>query len=411
MNRGNHQQLIQFIEEKLGQGKSQGWTNGNFEKLSAEVRRETKVYISTATLKRIFGKVKVSEGYTPHRSTIEALEQFVDFEARIQTEDTERQLQVKYLRVAMIGIASLLAVGLALAGLEGGGSHPTSNIVGGNLVITKVEGKCPSTAFFDLRLDSLPGYHLWFGDESPLMNLPVKKRHHLTHFYAYPGYFTPELKYHGKTIAREDQVLVETDGWQAFAYLFETEELNKRYYPLLLSHNISAEGVFHVTKPSLANIGLDTTQILVVRLDNYGPTGVSADTMVYEARLKNDEFWPGVRCYSMIVRIQGTKGKIECKLVAEGCSGYSRIILGDSLVSDKLALLPLAVDVSDWNDLEISNEQGQVSLTLNGHLFYTGTYAGTLGELIGTSTIFHGSGKVDHISLKAHDQEVLTTPF
>ena len=65
----------------------------------------------------------------------------------------------------------------------------------------------------------------------------------------------------------------------------------------------------------IGGLGLDTTKVISTRIDNYKETHFSADQFSYRAELKNDTFWPGIRCYSAIITIQGSEGKIELKLV------------------------------------------------------------------------------------------------
>ncbi len=410
MNKEIHERLLRFIEEKMNQGRREDWTNGDFDRLSNQVRKETKVYLSTATLKRIFGKVQVKKGYTPHRSTLEALKQFVDYEKRSRIEELKDQQRRRQITGWGLGMAGILIVTLAIF-LWPSPGHSDSTSVRGSIDLDRLEGSCPSTAFFNLELDSLPGFRVKFGDESPKQQITPKSSQKISHFYAYPGLFRPQLWFRKQLLAHTEPVLVETQGWQAFAHLYKVEvNTEHRYHPIKLSESLE-DGVFHPSKAELAKAGLDTTDILVVRLDNYAPLGVSADEFVYQARLKNDEFWPGVRCYSIIVLIQGTEAKVEFKLVAEGCSGYAQATLGDSTLKFQVDLLPLALDVGKWNTFEVSNKESQVSLKANGEELFSGSYAGSLGEIVGTSVIFHGSGSVDYIKLSARGQEILSTPF
>lgn len=67
-----------LIEEKLGWGKSSDWQTRDFESLSERMFEETKVLISTSTLKRIWGKVRYDSA--PNMATLNTLAQFIGVE-------------------------------------------------------------------------------------------------------------------------------------------------------------------------------------------------------------------------------------------------------------------------------------------------------------------------------------------
>ncbi|WNJ16572.1 hypothetical protein [Pontibacter sp. G13] len=409
MNKDALPKLIKFVEQKLDRGKCENWTNGDFEILSAEIRRATKVSISAATLKRIFGKVSVSEGYSPQRATLDALMQYADFEAKEQAATTvsqKRRLHYRWL----VGVASIFAILLIGWQMWMNSSNEPAFQPQGTITLQSLEGTCPSTAFFRLALDSISGYRVTFDDESKPLAIPPVAEFSFPHFYAYPGYFTPKLWHDNRIVATGEPVLVETEGWQAFASLYKDSEPRTRFHPIRISDNVT-DGEFFISKPHLSQAGLDTTKILVVQLDHYSPMHVSADEFVYQTRIKNDEFWPGLRCYSMHLRIQGTEGKVEFKLVGEGCSGFSEATIGKHKVTDKVRLQSLALDVSEWNDIQISHLANRVELLVNDRLLFEGKTLESLGELIGTSLIFHGSGKVDFVKLSVGGKKRLESPF
>lgn len=55
------------------------WSDANYIVLSEAVTRETKIYISKNTLKRVFGKLKTNESYHPQITTLNALAIFVGY--------------------------------------------------------------------------------------------------------------------------------------------------------------------------------------------------------------------------------------------------------------------------------------------------------------------------------------------
>ena len=68
------QKCLSLIEEKLNWGDSNLWHNDVFIELSEKIQDETKVLLSSTTLKRVWGKVNYNSA--PSISTLNALAQF-----------------------------------------------------------------------------------------------------------------------------------------------------------------------------------------------------------------------------------------------------------------------------------------------------------------------------------------------
>ena len=84
----------ELIEKKLAWGKSDTWRSQDFETLSEKILEETKVMLSSTTLKRIWGKVSYES--TPNMATLNALAQFAGYENwRVFTATDFQPLQEK----------------------------------------------------------------------------------------------------------------------------------------------------------------------------------------------------------------------------------------------------------------------------------------------------------------------------
>ena len=63
-------------------------------------------------------------------------------------------------------------------------------------------------------------------------------------------------------------------------------------------------------------------------------------------------------------------------------------------------------------DITVTNKNKQVSVNLNDQLVFSDSYQQSIGEIIGTSMVFHGSGSVDYIYLTSGDgKTVMGTDF
>ncbi|MFY0689943.1 MAG: hypothetical protein JXQ90_22420 [Cyclobacteriaceae bacterium] len=96
-------------------------------------------------------------------------------------------------------------------------------------------------------------------------------------------------------------------------------------------------------------------------------------------------------------------GSHDFKLVGEGCSIYSEMTLGTEQV---LSIPELVAVMKQWNDIIIQNQLGQLSLNINQSQKIVRPLPDSMGEIVGTSIIFHGSGEVDQLSLRAQNKMI-----
>lgn len=389
-NKGKNNKLLNLVANEFGRGSYKLWKNKEFEDLSFAIHRRTKVLISPATLKRIFGKVSTKESYTPQSNTLEALQDFV---ADTVSEDNKKDhVRLKWILFAIIPL--LLVVLWFLVPFN----NSTNTIKNGQLSLMKIEGEGPTTAYFNF---TVPEYKdtvfLDFGDGSEWFPI-LKSDQSRSHFYHYPGYFSASLRTRHHVVSDTLKIFVPTKGWQSLTHYFDIDKI-ERYFPVPLISN-TRQGVFHASRRNLSSLGIDSTEIVVVRLDNFKQTNVSGDSFDFKVRFKNGSFWPGVRCFSVHLSIIGTKGKIEHKFSGEGCSHYSYYTLGEKTISGTMDdLSMLSVDLHQWSDISILNDQKCVSVMKGDSLLYTDSYEQSIGNILGCTVLFHGSGSVDYIRL------------
>lgn len=386
-------EILQQTEERFGRGSSDDWRNRDFEDLSFEINLSAKILISSATLKRMFGKVKTAHEYFPQESTINALKIYSDYTEPVQSipQSTNKKQFIYY------GIA-IAAVILSAYFLFLNSSDDYKGPL--ELELIKVEGLGPATAFFKYSIpETKDSLFLNFGDETDRYTLNDKNETY-SHFYAFPGLFNAYILDEKKNVLSDTvKVFVPTDGWRAHAHYFE-KELKERYYPVPIESN-SHNSIFHASKHQLANLGLDSTEIVVVRLDNFNKTVFSGDQFIYKSRFKNSSFWPAVRCFSVYFTIQGSMGEIRFKVVGDGCSHYSEYIIGEKKGKGTTQdLKNLVVDINKWNEIKIENKNKHVRVSLDDAIIFEDAYKKSVGNIIGTSIMFHGSGWVDFVHLQ-----------
>lgn len=395
--------ILQAVEKRFNRGKSSQWRNKDFEDLSFEIHRASKILISAATLKRLFGKVKTKDNYTPQQGTLEALITYSDFSNRDHSQNNIRYRLI----AAIVGI--LVVAGVVISWLN---SKPFSNnmqALSCALQLEKLEGIGQATAFFNYELSYNDSMFLDFGDATAPIFLPHPKGTR-THFYGIPGYHLATLKGKNMKHGASTTVFVPSEGWQVFSYYYAEHPVS-RYYPIPFSDCL-VNGSFHPSAKILAKAGLDTTKIISTQLCNYAPTGQNADSFRLQARCKNDTFWPGVRCFSIYFTIQGSKGKVMIKLTDEGCSGYGEYVIGEKLATGSTSdLSAFAIKIQEWSVLEIRNTERQIHVLINGTQVFSDEYQNSLGEILGTNILFHGSASIDYLKLETPKGPIFDQDF
>lgn len=377
-------QTQKAVIKKFNRGGPSEWRNRDFEDLSFEIKKSTRILISAATLKRIFGKNKTSDSYFPQQTTIDALKNYSGYEEK-------RTAPIKWWWL-------LFLLPVVIIFLFRNKTKNNDTPVSGTIELFKIEGSNPATAFFNLSFpESNDSVFIRFGDDYPPQYL-LPNQKSITHFYGRPGLFHAFLQTRQQIISDTVNVLIETNDWQALAAYYH-QEFNDRYYPIPLIMASGPHG-FHPTKKTLFSVGMDTTRIVVLHLENFRRTGANADSFALKTRLKNVSFWPAIRCYSVYVDVLGSKNKIRFKLTNEGCSSFGEFVLSEKKGTGRTGdLSEFTIDIKKWTDVEIKNENRNVKVKINSNEVFDETYTQPLGEIVGVSLQFHGSGYVDYFEL------------
>jgi len=207
-------------------------------------------------------------------------------------------------------------------------------------------------------------------------------------------------------ISNNETFTVSTRGWQALAAYYQ-QTYQERYFPLPIINNIHT-GFFHVSAAQMHRIGMDTSRIVVTRLDNFDFNPIDGDNFSVETALKNTGYWAAIRCNSVIIKLSGTKGQIDFKFVNPGCSRWLYYRLANEIITaDSVDLSQFAQDLSQWRNIRIENHNQDIRLFLDKNQIFQQSYSSSIGQLKGISYIFHGSGYVDFCQLKDSDKNII----
>ncbi|WP_145957560.1 hypothetical protein [Labilibaculum antarcticum] len=391
-----YKKRLNFIKkgviQKFGKGQSTNWRNRDFEDLSFDINKASKVLISATTLKRIFGKSKTSDKYYPQESTLEAMEKY----ATITVNEKITILHFFKKTTFLLLIVPILIAGILL--LYRLQISSSDKLISAKIELKKIDGANPATAFFHYEIpDTKDSLFVSFGDEYPLKHLLATKQL-ISHFYRHPGIFNVNVSTRRQVLSDTLKLFIPTTDWQALAHYYH-QNYTERYFPVPIELTTGDEG-FHPTRKDLANIGMDTTQIIVLRLDNFKKTGINGDTFNLKTRIKNINYWPTIRCYSAYINVIGESGLISFKLTNEGCSQFGEFTLSEKTAQGSYAdLTNFSLNIKSWNEIEIKNTNQHVQVNINSAIVFQEEYNNSIGEVLGVSLRFHGSGYIDYFEL------------
>lgn len=407
MNKANKtdqlQNILLQVENKFGRGKCSNWKNREFKDLSFEILKSTKVAISPGTLKRIFGKVKTTEEYFPQTATLDALVKYsgslppTEIPTIINSpESTGKSTQWWFLIFPVI----LLVVFIVIIFLNPKSTVPA---IKAELKLIKTEGKNPCTAYFQYHIpETKDSVFINFGDgRLPTHLSPGTKM--IAHYYEYPGLFSTAIFSNSKRISEKSIVRVKTEGWQSLAYYIANPSKRERYYPVPVIKK-SHEGTYSPKMHDLFLLGMDTTQLIETRLDNFFYGQQNGDSFSFSTRLKNDGKWSAVRCNTTVIYITGEHGSLMFKFVKPGCSLWLELRLSEKHTTGvNTDLSNLAIDLTSWRDVRIENQSQTIHLYIDGKQVLTDSYTKSIGNIAGISYTFHGTGSVDYCRLNTLD--------
>jgi hypothetical protein len=409
--------ILSEIEAKFGRGGSTNWINRDFEDLSFEIKKQTKVTISALTLKRIFGKIQTPDEYLPQKATLQALENYSGFTAKTQhqksivvavVDDVKSESLIspelnpinpkkKYRFLFIVAITVLLISVLFVLFVP---KETENKALSGTLKLIKTEGENPKTAFFEYTTpNTTDSIKILFDEEYPPVYVVNGNSQKTTYYFQYPGLFKVCMLNKSKVISDTIPVFVASKGWQALGYYFD-QKYNERYFPIDFKKCCSS-GFFHPTKQLLSATSLDTTKIAVIRIDNFRKTGKNGDSFTLETTFKNPEQWPGIRCNSIYLYIQGTEGKIRFRFANPGCSYWIDYQLSEKKVTNKdTDLSTFTFSLNDWQQFRLENRNKKVELFINNSRRFSDTYKKSIGEIVGVTVLFHGNGYIKDYLLK-----------
>jgi hypothetical protein len=405
--------IIRKIEKKLSWGKVTFWTDNEYKKLSLLLYKDTTISISPQTLKRLFGKVKYKDVYTPQPATKNALARFLkynDWEAFVQDQAGRKfrftsflndRNKAKNRKLILILSVSIVVTALAAFFLYRGNRCRSIIFYTRNL-----SGITPYTVSFHYDISGLGNRKAYIDfdhkeeeDNSP-GELLDKSRTLINHCFESPGFFHVTVSSEGIVLASA-KIHVLSDGW--VSYCFNDDNFILRKFVFGLEKKVRDtldDGLLYISPKEINNQGFNGNTVFYLEHMLYKDFHVSADSCSLEVRYKNSPATGGISCYDSEFRIIGENGLASVMLVQKGCYRWSEITVGEKHLNGKYNdLSSFSTDLSSWNVLRMNLKNGKAAITNGSDTIFTCHFVRQLGIVKGIRLVTKGSGAFDYVKL------------
>jgi hypothetical protein len=406
----------QKVAEQIGEKPISEWTNSDYIRLSGLLSRKTTIHLSESTLKRIFGKSKISDRYYPQKATRDALAKFIgyrdwyEFEfknpvsgpkttvqekpstvntAEVRKEESNKKLLYV---IAFIILAAFIAI---VALRRSDTDYLIQNV---KLKCVNPEGLTPHSALFKLELkgpfpDTSLHFSVDFGDDR------VKRINFVdslfNHYYEVPGRYYPVLFYKNKPIDT-GYVYLQSKGWIAItSIMYDTT----RVYPVL-TKDLALRKPIKVSAKEVYSAGVDTNRTFFVAFSNIKPTTISGDNFELSAHLASSENRAGVRCSQVDLFIYGEKDKHMFGIIKPECVAWAHYQFSENIkAGEKHDLRALGHDLTNGADVKLRIENKHVKLFINSKEAFKTQYNKSIGKIMGIKIAIAGIGYFDNLQI------------
>ncbi|GAB3516564.1 hypothetical protein [Emticicia fontis] len=418
-----------LIEEKLGWGNSEKWTNQDFEDLSQRIFEATAITLSPTTLKRIWGKVKYDSA--PTVTTLNTLAQFIGFEhwrtfrqnhfpknghTEVEepvipandevpnaepTQTAKRPYLFSYILPILLVLGAVSWYFLSQKQEVPVQINPADFSFSSKKVVSV---GVPNSVIFDYDATKASNDSVYIQqDWDPSRRTKVAKdQHQYTSVYYRPGSFLAKLVI-GNQVVKEHNLFIQTDGWlplidqNPIPVYFNQEDAIKDGKLGLSVETIQAQNI--PLKPAAPTVEY-------ANLKDFGD--IRTDNFIFETSIKNT-FREGASVCQFTeigLRCEGTA--IMIRLSAKGCISDNNLFFIDRNISGKEHdLSAFGNDFKDFVKVRCESVNGQVKIFVDGKLAYELPYKSPVSKIMGITYRFQGSGFVDDVKLSKGDGKVV----
>ncbi|CCH57633.1 hypothetical protein BN8_p06831 (plasmid) [Fibrisoma limi BUZ 3] len=399
-----------LIERQIDFGSPEGWTTGDFDRLSADILSRTGVCLSVTTLKRVWGKVKYDS--SPTLTTLNALVQFIgyanwyDFQQPTSGENTGSRSLVT---PAPLGSARRMRQFVPMPYLVFTGIVVT--LVGVLFVFLNtrqpvslsprdfsfssqpVTRGIPNTIVFTYDATASPTDSVFIQQswDPKRRQLVSRNNHQHTSVYYDPGFFRAKLVI-GQQIVREHHLLIPSEGWHVSVF----RDPVPVSFP---ASQLVSNGILHLPVKAIKehNIPMQPEAPIVRYRNIRAMPGLRTDNFVLETRLKSDFAQGSSVCQQALIMIHGKEDMFFIPLSAKGCVSTLNLYAGGNEVKGtQTDLSAFGTTMQEWVDVRCEVADHQVTIWINGREAYRAKRQGVPTDIVGITFQFEGTGSVDY---------------
>ncbi|MGB3798626.1 MAG: hypothetical protein WA952_02360 [Lewinella sp.] len=408
------------IEDRLGWGPADRWTNADFESLSETIAEATAVNLSPTTLKRVWGRVAYSS--SPSTTTLDALavfagyENYRSFRSAVYRPGTDEAVeksanngsQKSPLRYALLLLPVLLLAVVVLAFLPGTSvspAPPPQEFVSEDFSfsVRPVTTGFPNSVVFTYEATAA-------GDSAVFLqqNWDSRRREKLdalgnthTSIYHLPGFYQAKLVV-GQQVVREQGLFLPSEGWVAIAG-------NEKSPVYLKPEEVRQVGQLAITPQVLERYGIamqptvpSTAFVNVRELD-----GLRTDNFTFRTRIRHTYAEGSAACRHARVTVMLKDGAIILPFSAPGCIADLGAYVGGQFYDGEAAdLSAFGVMKDGWTDLSVTGTTDSLFVRINQSSVMEVARQEAVREIIGLQYDFLGTGAVDELTFD-RDGEVI----
>lgn len=419
----NEQKIVQASLQKIfnlnGYSNSESMTQRDYEHISAEIEKKSGIVISGITIKRLSNG---AFSRSPQIATLNAFANYFDFKTwqdyksslnqhQKPDEPTKPVIDIPkknklrfpaFLKWIPLSVITLLIFSYYLYSKKAS----TKNFDKASFSAHKTtSNQIPNTVVFNYNIDDVVA-DSFFIQQSWDRNRRVriyKTKHTLTDIYYEPGYHIAKLIANDSILQTVD-VHIPTDRWFFYAnenrYHYATEYIK--------TEKFKKNGSMAITKEELVENGISTDQEKVF-LYSYFPSKleVSSDDFQLKTRIRMKEIRNNL-CPYICFEVYGQRYVMLMKSTSKGCANRALLRVGGKEINGKETdLSPIAFEVTQWTDVQLSVRDKQVTININGKDAFSTSYSNTLKLITGLSFISNGLCEVDYVELTGLDSKIV----
>jgi hypothetical protein len=407
-----------MIQKQLGWEESASWTNSDFLKLSDIIHERTSVRLSSATLKRIWGKVRYEN--KPTITTLNTLAQYLGYadwrgfkQSLIANKDLNENAvdlhnekdnaptplknisaRWRYQKSIRMGVIAglLVFVTIIITGIASSVEEKAKNYSFSSKKIVS-EG-VPNSVVFDYDASNSPADSVIIQQswDERLRTKVSKHDHQHTSIYYTPGFFKAKLVVNDE-IVREHNLWITSNGWIAL--------VKQNVIPVYFDNkDFAHDGILNLPISKLIEKNIpfqpETPWTSYYNVKDFGD--IKTDNFEFVTKIKSDFKQGSGVCQRIQILLLTDGNVIIIPLSIKGCVSDLNLVFGDVVSGKTNDLSSFGADVSNWVNVrcEVKNKIGKIFI--NDSPAHEGAYNSS-EKIVGMIFRFEGTGSIDEVSL------------